>query len=161
MRDKPKGNRKNRVVRFLAWVVSGFIVKMASWRLPKKASMISAPVIIKIPIILKLGDICASANVNSIKPRTSKKAEMYSWTGYFLLRPGMNAPIIITGNTWNPFEQFSKHLATLNSMRLFKIVEVPWWIWTWSEQDNWDKPKSLWLSHVSPWEQQRVWHKFS
>lgn len=98
-----KQNRKaekNRVFfEFLAWVVSGFIVKIASCKLPKKASMINAPVIIIIPIMLKFGDIWASANVNKIKPRTSKNAEMYSWTGYFLRRPGINAPIIITGNT--------------------------------------------------------------
>lgn len=63
--------------------------------------MIKAPDIMKTPIELKLGDVWASANVKTIRPTTKSTAETYSWTGYLRLRPGMNAPIIITGKTWN------------------------------------------------------------
>eukprot|EP00262_Sarcandra_glabra_P016358 TRINITY_DN530_c1_g1_i3.p1 TRINITY_DN530_c1_g1~~TRINITY_DN530_c1_g1_i3.p1 ORF type:complete len:173 (+),score=5.67 TRINITY_DN530_c1_g1_i3:11-529(+) len=80
-------------------VVSGFMVKMASWKLPRKASMTRAPDTITTPITLKFGDVWASANVNRIRPTTRSMAEMYSCSGYLRLSPGMKAPIIITGNT--------------------------------------------------------------
>jgi len=63
--------------------------------------MINAPDIIKTPMALKFGDVCASARVNRIRPTTRSTADMYSCNGYFLLRPGMKAPIIITGRTYN------------------------------------------------------------
>lgn len=50
-------------------------------------------------IMLKLGDVCASASVKSMRPMTSITADTYSWNGYLRLNPGINAPIIITGNT--------------------------------------------------------------
>lgn len=81
-------------------VVSGFMVKIASCKLPRKESMTRAPDIIKTPIELKLGDVCASAKVKRISPTTRSTAETYSWNGYFLLKPGMKAPIIMTGSTW-------------------------------------------------------------
>jgi hypothetical protein len=30
---------------------------------------------------------------------TRSRADMYSWNGYFLLNPGIKAPITITGST--------------------------------------------------------------
>lgn len=75
------------------------MVKIASCKLPRKESMTRAPVIITTPITLKFGDVCASAKVKRIRPTTRRRAETYSWTGYFLLKPGINAPIIMTGNT--------------------------------------------------------------
>jgi len=74
-------------------------VKIASCKLPRKASMMRAPEIIITPIILKFGEVWASANVNKMRPITSNIADMYSWTGYFLLNPGIKAPITITGKT--------------------------------------------------------------
>jgi len=63
--------------------------------------MTNAPEIITTPMTLKFGDVCASARVNRIKPTTRSIADTYSCNGYFLLRPGMKAPIIITGRTYN------------------------------------------------------------
>ena len=80
-------------------MVSGFMVKIASCKFPRKESMIRAPVIIITPMMLKFGDVCASANVKRIKPTTRSVADTYSYRGYFLLKPGMKAPIIITGKT--------------------------------------------------------------
>lgn len=59
-------------------VVSGFMVNIASCKLPKKESITRAPDTIKTPITLKLGDVCASAKVNRIKPTTKRTAETYS-----------------------------------------------------------------------------------
>lgn len=67
--------------------------------------MIRAPVIITTPTMLKLGDVCASAKVKRIRPSTRSNAEMYSCNGYFLLKPGMKAPIIMTGRTYFPQTQ--------------------------------------------------------
>jgi len=75
------------------------MVKIASCKFPRKASMIRAPLIIATPITLKFGDVWASANVKRIKPTTKSRADTYSYGGYFLLRAGMKAPIIITGKT--------------------------------------------------------------
>lgn len=84
----------------ITWVVSGFKVKMASCKLPRNESMTRAPDTITTPITLKLGDVWASAKVKRIKPTTRSTADTYSWAGYFRLRPGMNAPITMTGRTW-------------------------------------------------------------
>ena len=84
---------------WITWVVSGFMVKMASWRLPRNESMTRAPDTITTPITLKLGDVWASAKVKRISPTTRSTAEIYSCTGYLRRRPGMKAPIIITGST--------------------------------------------------------------
>jgi hypothetical protein len=35
-----------------------------------------------------------------MRPMTSITADTYSWNGYLRLKPGINAPIIITGKTW-------------------------------------------------------------
>lgn len=85
----------------LTWVVSGFMVKMASCKLPRKESITRAPETITTPITLKFGDVWASAKVKRIRPTTKRTADTYSWAGYFRLSPGMKAPIIITGRTWN------------------------------------------------------------
>lgn len=53
------------------------------------------------PTTLKLGEELASAKVKSIKPTTKRTAERYSCGGYFLFKPGMKAPVIITGSTYN------------------------------------------------------------
>ena len=47
-----------------------------------------------------LGDVCASASVKSMRPMTSITADLYSWNMYLRLKPGIKAPIIITGRTW-------------------------------------------------------------
>ena len=91
---------KKFLILRITCVVSGFMVKIASCKLPRKESMTRAPDIIKTPIELKLGDVCASAKVKRISPTTRSTAETYSWNGYFLLKPGMKAPIIMTGSTW-------------------------------------------------------------
>lgn len=59
-------------------VVSGFMVKMASCRLPRNESMIRAPDIMITPRILKFGDALASAKVKMIKPTTKSTADTYS-----------------------------------------------------------------------------------
>lgn len=76
------------------------MVKIASCRLPKKESITRAPETMTTPIMLKFGEALASAKVKSIKPTTRRTAEKYSRGGYFLLKPGMKAPIIITGKTY-------------------------------------------------------------
>jgi len=40
--------------------------------------MIKAPDIMRTPMRLKLGDVCASARVNMIKPMTRRTADTYS-----------------------------------------------------------------------------------
>ncbi|GKD48415.1 hypothetical protein Tco_1277391, partial [Tanacetum coccineum] len=57
--------------------------------------MIRALVTITTQIMLNFGDVLASANVKSIKPMTRKTYAKYSRGGYFLLNPGMKAPMII------------------------------------------------------------------
>jgi len=59
-------------------VVSGLKVKIASCKLPRKASMIRAPDIIKTPMMLKLGEVFASAKVKMIRPATKSSADAYS-----------------------------------------------------------------------------------
>lgn len=82
-------------------VVSGFMVKIASCKLPNKASITRAPETISTPFKLKFGEVCASAKVKRIKPITNRTADKYSLGGYFRFRPGMKAPITITGRTCN------------------------------------------------------------
>lgn len=65
--------------------------------------MIKAPETITTPMMLKFGEVLASAKVKSIKPTTKRTAEKYSRGGYFLLNPGMKAPMIITGKTYERF----------------------------------------------------------
>lgn len=75
------------------------MVKIASWKFPTKESRTSAPTTMTTPMMLKFGDACASARVKITSPTTSITAETYSRNEYRRLRPGTNAPIIITGNT--------------------------------------------------------------
>lgn len=96
----------------ITWVVSRLMVKIASCKLPKKESMTKAPDTITTPIILKFGELLASANVKRINPTTRRTAEKYSRGGYFLLKPGMKAPIIITGKTYKQFRL--KNIKTTN-----------------------------------------------
>lgn len=72
--------------------------------------MIRAPVTITTPIMLKFGDVLASANVKSIKPMTRRTDAKYSRGGYFLLNPGMKAPMIITGKTYRKFSSLYDRL---------------------------------------------------
>lgn len=61
--------------------------------------MIKAPDIITTPMMLKFGEVFASAKVKRINPTTRRIADMYSCAGYFRLSPGIKAPITITGRT--------------------------------------------------------------
>jgi len=102
-------------------VVAGFMVNMASWIFPKKASKIRAPQTMKNLHILNFRDVWASSSVKIIKPTTSNTTDMYSFAGYFLLKPGMKAPIIITGKTCNG----SNHIIMCNpTLTLSTIIYI-------------------------------------
>lgn len=116
--------RKCEFEIIITWVVSGFKVKIASCKFPRKESMIRAPETITTPITLKFGDVCASAKVKRIKPTTKRTADTYSCGGYFLLNPGIKAPIIITGKTYNTKFQLTNTEKTRHSFIVMDINQI-------------------------------------
>lgn len=99
------------------------MVKIASCKLPRNESMTRAPTIITTPMTLKFGEVFASAKVKRIRPITKRIAEIYSWMGYFLLKPGINAPITITGSTYTPNHHKSGNELEIELEREFNCMQ--------------------------------------